>query len=526
MSEASRQFGTILTTCVCLLSGVLALLLWDLASRSSQIVLRLLAVAFAATWTLELVHLMVSVEWSGVLAPVSRLQDLRRATWPTATYVLPIGILGALSPLCRGNTGVPVLGLMLLVVSLGLLGVFYSLPGYSSPVWLGITRPSLSAVPVLWIIISWLSWRRRATDRLYPTLLLMAVAMTLAHVSMIYSRVSHDTGAMIAHLGEFGGYLMLLLSLMQMAAGDVRERMRAQHALVEAHARLYATLQQTHSCLEKTQRTVMEQERTRALEQMASGLANDINNALSPAMLYTESLLEREPGLSQQCRGHLTTIQRAIDDVAATTLRMKDLYRPRTSQVLVTQVDLNRLVKQVIDLTHARWSGALQGREAVVDVRAELAEELPVVPGTESEIRDALTNLIFNAIDAMPRGGWLTLRTRTLSRRENHDNPASAACIEVVDTGVGMDDETRHRCLEPFFTTKDKRGSGLGLATVYGVIQRHSGELEVESEPGKGTTVRLVFSTAAGTPVATEPRSPHHDPSGAREFCSLMTVHS
>jgi signal transduction histidine kinase len=136
-----------------------------------------------------------------------------------------------------------------------------------------------------------------------------------------------------------------------------------------------------------------------------------------------------------------------------------------------------------------------------------------------------LTNLIFNAIDAMPMGGRLTLRTPALSGCEDHDKPASAACIEVADTGVGMDDETRHRCLEPFFTTKDKRGSGLGLAMVYGMIQRHSAELEVESEPDKGTTVRLVFSTAAVTAAATEPRNPHPDPTSACG-CSLMTSHS
>jgi signal transduction histidine kinase len=114
--------------------------------------------------------------------------------------------------------------------------------------------------------------------------------------------------------------------------------------------------------------------------------------------------------------------------------------------------------------------------------------------GAKSEIREALTNLVFNAVDAMPQGGRLTLRTRSLA--------ADKVCVEVSDTGVGMDEETRRRCLEPFFTTKGERGTGLGLAMVYGVMQRHGGDLEIESRPGDGTTVRLSFVAAATDSLA------------------------
>jgi CheY-like chemotaxis protein len=111
------------------------------------------------------------------------------------------------------------------------------------------------------------------------------------------------------------------------------------------------------------------------------------------------------------------------------------------------------------------------------------------VMGVQSEIREALTNLVFNAVDAMPQGGTLTLRTRC--------DAAERILVEVIDTGVGMDEETRRRCLEPFFTTKGERGTGLGLAMVYGVVQRHGGDLEIDSHPGTGTTVRLSFAAAA-----------------------------
>jgi len=132
----------------------------------------------------------------------------------------------------------------------------------------------------------------------------------------------------------------------------------------------------------------------------------------------------------------------------------------------------------------------------VIQMNTELAPDLPEIMGAESEIREALTNLVFNAADAMPKGGTLTLRTRI----------SDEASVEVADTGTGMTEETRRRCLEPFFTTKGERGTGLGLAMVYGIAQRHGANLEIESELGKGTSIRLVFpkmpSGAAGLPTA------------------------
>ncbi|MDP3740425.1 MAG: PAS domain-containing protein [Hyphomonadaceae bacterium] len=272
-------------------------------------------------------------------------------------------------------------------------------------------------------------------------------------------------------------------------------RQLSEHvALAASQAQVYADLQQAYDELRRTQRAVLEQERLRALGQMASGIAHDINNAISPITLYTESLLELEPGLSERGRQYLVTIQRAIDDVAQTVSRMKEFYRPREAQQFLSRVDLNPVIKQVVDLTRARWSDLPQQRGIVIDLRTDLAAELPAIQGAESEIRDALTNLIFNAVDAMPNGGPLTLRTSAMS---------GAVCVEICDAGVGMDEETRRRCIEPFFTTKGERGTGLGLAGVYGMVQRHSGGLKIESEPGEGTTVRLVFPILAPEPAST-----------------------
>jgi signal transduction histidine kinase len=264
----------------------------------------------------------------------------------------------------------------------------------------------------------------------------------------------------------------------------------SEHVALATHqARLYGALQQAYDDLKQSQHTVLQQERLRALGQMASGIAHDINNAISPISLYTESLLEREPHLSERARGYLSTIQQAIEDVARTVARMREFYRERQEQLTLERVELNRAIRQVSELTRPRWNDLPQQRGLMVDFKLELAETLPEIMGAENEIRDALTNLIFNAVDAMPAGGTLSVRTRQLRREGEEDR----AVIEVSDTGIGMDEDTRQRCLEPFFTTKGERGTGLGLAMVYGMVQRHSAEIDIDSAIGAGTTIRLSF---------------------------------
>ena len=270
------------------------------------------------------------------------------------------------------------------------------------------------------------------------------------------------------------------------------------HVALAAHqAQLHNALQKAYDDLRQTQHAVMQQERLRALGQMASGIAHDINNAISPIALYAESLLEREPGLSANARRYLEIIRRAISDVAQTVTRMREFYRQREPQMTLLPVDMNHLVQQVVDLTRARWSDMAHQRGIVIQMRTELAPGLPVIMGVESEIREGLTNLVFNGVDAMPQGGTLTLRTRAAR---------NAVWLEVVDTGVGMDEDTRIRCLEPFFTTKGDRGTGLGLAMVYGVVQRHGADIQIESAAGQGTTMRLCFALQTDT-VASRTRA-------------------
>ena len=255
-------------------------------------------------------------------------------------------------------------------------------------------------------------------------------------------------------------------------------------------------------------RDLMQHERLRALGQMSSGVAHDINNALSPMALLTQSLLEREPDLSPKMRNYLETAKRVVDDVSATVARMREFSRKREVEIPLAPVDLNVLVKQVIELTRARWSDIQQTMGSVIDIDTDLAPNLPPIMGVEGEIREALTNLIFNAADAMPGGGTIVLSTRKVL-----DAPATRAEVEVKDSGIGMDEETKRRCFEPFYTTKGERGTGLGMAMVYGMVQRHSAEIGIDSAVGRGTAVKLSFlarepvvveqhAKRSGTPVA------------------------
>lgn len=277
-------------------------------------------------------------------------------------------------------------------------------------------------------------------------------------------------------------------------------RQLTEHLALASHqVQLYAALQQAYEDLRETQQTVMQQERLRALGQMASGIAHDINNALSPAALYAESILERDDALSAESRAYLTVIRRAIYDVGGTVARMREFYRARERELVLAPVDLNTLIEQVRELTRARWHDMPQERGIVINFELVQAAGLPAIMGAEGEIRDALTNLVLNAVDAMPEGGTLTLRSRRKSDDTSlapGETPQVHVVIEVCDTGVGMPEAVRVRCLEPFFTTKGERGTGLGLAMVYGMVQRHSAEIEIESAPGHGTTVRLAFPAA------------------------------
>ncbi len=265
------------------------------------------------------------------------------------------------------------------------------------------------------------------------------------------------------------------------------------HVALAAHqAQLYGAVQKAYDELRLTQQSAMQQERLRALGQMASGIAHDINNAISPVAIYAETIIDSEPGLTARSRG-ISGNHPARDACpsAETVGRLREFYRAHPQGEL-GPVDLNLLLPQTIDLTRALERHAAPARHRHPRHRRSGAR--PAARGwRRSDIRDALTNFVSNAVDALPSGGTIVLRTRVVAGEGGKPKVA----LEVVDDGVGMDDLTRRRCLEPFFTTKGPRGAGLGLAMVYGAAERQNASIEIDIAPGQGSTFRLLFDVMA-----------------------------
>ena len=267
------------------------------------------------------------------------------------------------------------------------------------------------------------------------------------------------------------------------SAEDRTHRAAAEAELELTHDELRdrnAELQKALVELTAAQEHIIQQERLRALGQMASGIAHDFNNALVPILGFCELLLLKPAILQdpQKATRYLETIQTAAKDAASVVSRLREFYRPNKGERDFAPVSLKRLVEQAVTLTKPKWKDQAQAAGATVEIALEL-EAVPPVAGEESALREVLTNLIFNAVDAMPAGGTLTLRT--VQRGDT-------AVLEVADTGTGMTEETRQRCLEPFYSTKGERGTGLGLSMVFGIVQRHSGALDIRSAVGVGTT--------------------------------------
>ncbi len=273
---------------------------------------------------------------------------------------------------------------------------------------------------------------------------------------------------------------------------------RANVELEKAREELEIRVELRTKELREAQKIVMQQERLKALGQMASGIAHDVNNALSPIMGFADLIQMCEKSLTEKSKRHLKHIQTSAEDIAHIVSRLRDFYRTREADDPLQLVDFNKIVDQVIEMTAPRWKTMPQNVGITIEMQKELEKDLPRTSGIESELREVLTNLIINAVDAMPDGGKITIRTKTKKAAASEE-----IILEVSDTGIGMDEETRARCLEPFFSTKGHRGTGLGLSMVYGVVERHDGNIEIDSAPGKGTTMRLVFPIRELQPTKT-----------------------
>ena len=252
-----------------------------------------------------------------------------------------------------------------------------------------------------------------------------------------------------------------------------------QNILLEEQVReRTAQLEETLTKLRLAQQTAIKQERLSALGTMAAGIAHDFNNALTLILGYSDLLLSGMRAEPERPEAkHVRVIATAAQDAAQIVRRLREFHRPADGKETRVSMHLNQLVEQAVTMTRPKWQDLANDHDVHVKVNTELGEIVSIL-GDPAELREMLTNLIFNAVDALPNGGTITVRTK-MEGLEVH--------LSVADNGIGMDEETRRRCLEPFYTTKGERGTGLGLSAVYGIIERHGGTLDIESEKGRGT---------------------------------------
>jgi signal transduction histidine kinase/CheY-like chemotaxis protein len=273
--------------------------------------------------------------------------------------------------------------------------------------------------------------------------------------------------------------------------------------------RLTEGTQKAYDELRRTQQVVVQQERLRALGQMASGIAHDINNAMCPITAYSELLLMTMPNLSPEARKQLQRISQAAIDVTEIVAHMREFYRRDQDPDKLSRVSVNQAVEDVIELTRPRWRDQAQREGRSINIECKFEPQIPQLLCSASELREALTNILFNAVDALPQGGAIVFTTRSVGRAPSgaEEEAGRDLIIEVRDNGSGMDEKVRQHCLEPFFSTKVQRGgTGLGLAMVYGMVQRQKGNIEIESAVGQGTCIRMIFPVNEGPTPAARPK--------------------
>ena len=269
----------------------------------------------------------------------------------------------------------------------------------------------------------------------------------------------------------------------------------ASHLSSALHAEhLKTRLEATFKELERTHDHLVHSEMLRVTGEIASGVAHEFNNVLGAIMGRTQLLkLKLESGSlsAAELMSALTVIERATQDGRDTGRRLRQFGQ--TTQAKATEsVDLHVMLQDAIEFTRPRWENEAQVAGNTIELHLD-SQTAAWVDGRANELREVFTNLILNAVDALPRGGTIRAAVR---------NDGQQVIATVADDGIGMDEETTRRLFEPFFTTKGDGGTGLGLSVVYGIVQRHGGTIEVVTHPGAGTSMGLTF------PLAAAPQAP------------------
>jgi signal transduction histidine kinase len=265
--------------------------------------------------------------------------------------------------------------------------------------------------------------------------------------------------------------------------GQVREHLMTQESLTRSHAELEKSISE----LETAQLALVTKERLSALGAMVGGISHDFNNVLVPIISYSSILLE-EPDLDAAERADLLKIvMTSAEDAARIVERLQAFNRSTNSFDRTQELDIDELIEDAVAMSEPRWRVQEDLKNGPISVTADLGGVGTIV-GDAPEIRQALINLIFNAVDALPGGGEVRIST--------HKEGEGFVVLTVSDNGMGMSEETVASCQKPFFSTKNERGTGLGLAMVKNTAEAHNGRLEIDSTLGEGTSIQVWLKIA------------------------------
>ncbi len=317
----------------------------------------------------------------------------------------------------------------------------------------------------------------------------------------LWTSITYFTGAfaagIIAGLVYFIGVYAFVITLPIIAITFLTyrtylrnvETSAAQAAQAEKHVK---ELSHYIAEQERIREQFSQMEKLSALGELASGVAHDFNNTLA-GILGRAQLLQRTSDPEKLKRG-LDIIIKTAEDGAKTVKRIQDFARQRRDHNFEL-VSIDQILLDASEITRPRWKNCAEASNIHITLDLNIGSNAMVM-GDDSELREVLVNMVFNAVDAMPEGGTLTLTSRSAGEQ---------VIVAVVDTGVGMYPEVRSKIFDPFFTTKGKAGLGLGLAVSFGIIRRHGGNIDVESQYGKGTEFRITLPLAKVAEKSVDP---------------------
>lgn len=230
-------------------------------------------------------------------------------------------------------------------------------------------------------------------------------------------------------------------------------------------------------------------DKLRALGELAAGVAHNLNNSLTVIQGRAQLLLMRSA--EEANKKSLEVITQAVGDCSQTLRRLLDFSRRETARHPMP-VDLTELITSSVEIARPKWQASAADRTGTIEVRVNASAPVFTL-GDSAELREVALNLIFNAVDAMPQGGTIEAGTGVEGK---------TARFWIADTGGGMPPEVIARIFEPFYTTKGERGTGLGLSASHGIIENHGGDINVISQPGKGTRFEIILPQhEASSPV-------------------------